>query len=309
MLWADPDCRDLCPVTHILVHLYHFQIKAGYLFPSQEELVRLRGDHSDHVARQHIGEGQFLTSMTTLCYALFGRNYEMGDEPADGEEDMSLDTNGIPRPKLLPRIFGTHTCKKTTYMIAIMNKASQITAMHSHRHTTVSSAIRYWKDCETLFEMLKLNKKLPFVKPIWKSFRIDQVDTARRTVEPSRFQSVLELATFFMERTVKFPRTHPRYSIKNAMEEAVKVRSYAGCKEDLVTSLRSAIPSASQLEEILKMLDVCLTRRDIEQSAERVTGNFFGSRLFSVLTETKKKPLRVPLPETVSPHLPYQNRP
>ena len=198
----------------------------------------------------------------------------MGDESGDGEEETNLDTNGIPRPKLLPRIFGTHTCKKTTYMIAIMNGASQLTAMHSHRHTTFSSAIRYWKDCETLFEMLKLNKKLLSIKPTWKSFRIDQVDTARRTVEPSRFKSLLEIATFFMERTVKFPRDHPRYSIKNAMEEALKVGSATDYTENLVNFLRSAIPNTRDLEEGLKMLDLALKRRDIEQSAERVTGNF-----------------------------------
>jgi hypothetical protein len=145
-LWSNKSHPELCPVTHLLLYIAKAGSTDGFLFPSL-------------INRNAIFEyARFLKIIKGLCVKVGGYKDE-------------------------PRIFGTHTLRKTAYLFAIYGTLEQLgfakqqaTAnfpvngvclsdiMRSARHSSLQNASTYSQDCVSRFRTEKSNPETHFRK-------------------------------------------------------------------------------------------------------------------------------------------------
>jgi hypothetical protein len=119
VLWRDDVNPELCAVRHILAVSYLTGIDSGFLFGSNEEIRRLAAEVA-HAPSQvtHCGEsvrhGSFLQEIQTICNKLI---------PREGP-------------------FGTHSMRKTAYLLAFWGKADETAVIESARHKSLQVALR-----------------------------------------------------------------------------------------------------------------------------------------------------------------------
>jgi hypothetical protein len=145
-LWSNKSHPELCPVTHLLLYIAMAGRTDGVLFPSLFN-------------RNAIFEyAKFLKIIKRLCVNVGGYRDE-------------------------PRIFGTHTLRKTAYLFATYGTLEQqgtsrqqattnfavdpiclADIMASARHSSVQNAATYSKDCVSRFRTEKSNPETSFNK-------------------------------------------------------------------------------------------------------------------------------------------------
>ncbi|KAI9325062.1 hypothetical protein DFJ73DRAFT_767857 [Zopfochytrium polystomum] len=123
-----------------------------------------------------------------------------------------------------------------------MNGASDLDLMDGSRHKTASSALLYKKDVSTLIEMLKSNDQIPTYRISWKAIRVTNPNMARSVASPSGFSSVAALAVFFLEVVSEFPSSHTRFSIHNAVERVLSLKTADAAAEQLRKKLEQSYP-------------------------------------------------------------------
>ncbi|MGH3054270.1 MAG: hypothetical protein ACRDL7_04745, partial [Gaiellaceae bacterium] len=144
MLWADNDIPELCPVRHLLTYCYLIQITGGYLFPSGPSLL---APPTDGIFEQPINYKTFLKMFQDICKEVI--------KPAEGP-------------------WGTHTCRKTGYLLAVWGDASDVDLLYSARHKSAKTAAKYKKDCALLNHMANAHMFYEKVTttPKWKPCRL-----------------------------------------------------------------------------------------------------------------------------------------
>ncbi|XXQ34134.1 Tyr recombinase domain-containing protein [Plasmodiophora brassicae] len=121
MIWRCTDVPELCLVSHLLLWLSVSGITSGYLFPKKKG----SSDCFDFTT--------FNNQLKKLLSDVVGRD--------DG------------------RVWGTHTLRKTGYLLAIWGKGELGQIMLSARHKTVESAKRYYGSAAAFLKMISLQKR------------------------------------------------------------------------------------------------------------------------------------------------------
>lgn len=124
MLWANPENRLLCPVIHLLIFIFMTKHSEGYLFPSIEELSN---PPSDRIFTSTFQYASFLSQIQNLFKTLLKR---------DGP-------------------FGTHTLRKTAYLLAVWGGGADMEIMQSARHKTYQNSVKYKLDANALLEITR----------------------------------------------------------------------------------------------------------------------------------------------------------
>jgi hypothetical protein len=156
MLWSDPCFPCLCPVNALLSWISLTKIKTGYLFPSftflQENIGNAEWNGSVPEFDNVIHYSTFLDRFKKLCKNLLER---------DGP-------------------FGTHTCRKTAYLLGAWGGGGDLELMQAARHKTLANAVKYKKDALFLLDLAKAaGNDLSIGTPVWRALYCENFQLAR----------------------------------------------------------------------------------------------------------------------------------
>jgi hypothetical protein len=151
MLYSDNNIRSLCPVTVLLVWMKVTGIKTGYLFTKPESLRKLAAGGSliDSFTEKMPYE-TFNTRFKALCGTVVRR---------DGP-------------------FGSHTCRKTGYLIAVWGGGEEGDIMKAARHTVLPTASTYKRDAKALLDFDLHNGSIHHLGIKWKPIKIESTQLA-----------------------------------------------------------------------------------------------------------------------------------
>jgi hypothetical protein len=167
----DEENPEFCPLRHLLIYIYLIKIKDGHLFPPASVLNSLPQN------------GFFKEWMT---YDSFNNNMTATLRLTLGAEDGSK--------------WGTHTCRKTAYLIAIWGGGSVESIMASARHNDVASAQRYVLDSHSQLTIAEAGGKLwGGQKSKWKPIILKNVKAAAKNSTLASKGSLLSIATYYVE--------------------------------------------------------------------------------------------------------------
>jgi len=189
-LFADDDNPDLCPVRALSVYCYLIGIKDGYIFPSSIELV------GDKNGEKRVTDGIF---KTTICYSTFN-------------DILKSLTKIALRPRRGGVKVGSHTFRKTGYLLAYWGGASDVELMQTARHKTQSIIPTYKKDAagnlaihEEIPHHLNRVSKWRSIIISGKGANAEFVNTLGGSI-PKRFD---EIGSFFVEQILQVSQWHP----------------------------------------------------------------------------------------------------
>ena len=196
MLWADDDKPQLCAVRHLWVYLSMINFKSGYLFPD----LRKRTVFSGVYRRPHDYDA-FQKSFVDTCMTLFQR---------DGP-------------------FGTHTCRKTSFLLAMWGDAKDVELMTSARHKSLKTSIKYRIDSNLLKHLAKQHQYVSFCSsmPKWKPIYVQSIQLARQICSSDlpqhlRFRSIEQYLSYFLQTLLQFPKTSPNFTQANLLQKAME---------------------------------------------------------------------------------------
>ena len=135
LLYPDTDNPELCPITNLLIYIYMLEMEGGKLVPTLDEI---NNPPADRVYTTYLEYQQYQKRFQKECETLFQRKGP----------------------------FGTHTLRKTGYLMSIWAGASFSDAMKSARHLDVKSAQLYERDCKALKELQTQEMKMKLLKPL-----------------------------------------------------------------------------------------------------------------------------------------------
>jgi hypothetical protein len=144
-LWADTDNPDLCPINALLAYLYLSKIKSGYVFANHQTLKSLQEDtlpDSCVTKELRMTYDTFYTSFKLLCISLFAKS-RVGAK------------------------WGTHSLRKTAYLLGVWGGGCDMDLMAAARHVTMSNAELYRRSAKTLLEYARLNNA-HMKESVWK---------------------------------------------------------------------------------------------------------------------------------------------
>ncbi len=178
-LWPDDELPELCPVRRLLAWFHISGIKEGYFFPSLESLQMVRD--SDGLSETQIGWDMYQHRFTTVTDVILG-NHE--------------------------RKFGSHTNRKTGYLLAVWGGGGDIEIMEGARHKTLANAKKYRQDALLQLEYAKINRsvgELAQISSTWKPIYCKNVQLARANVN-RRFliTNLIPIARDFIESKLGF---------------------------------------------------------------------------------------------------------
>jgi hypothetical protein len=126
MLWRDDAIPKLCPVRHLLAFLFLSGYRSGCLYPSRDQLMdsKIDGNYTAHLTY-----AVYQDKFKSICHKLLNRKGP----------------------------FGTHTNRKTAYLLAIWGKGAEADVMASGRHKTVKNSQTYRRDAEFLLTLAQSN--------------------------------------------------------------------------------------------------------------------------------------------------------
>ena len=199
-LWPDDENPSLCPVRHLLVYIYWIKLKKGPLFPTSEELDN---PPSDGHYKTYLDYQTYMNQVTTSCTELFtGR---------DGH-------------------FGTHSARKTGYLLAVWGGGELDVIKQSARHTLSEShtAEKYFKDSQLLLEIAKQNGT-DFRLARWKSILVvGRKLAAGLNARQSRgVKTVYQLAKNFLELVCEVDPNSPSFQLHYVLQTAMDFRTRA----------------------------------------------------------------------------------
>jgi hypothetical protein len=158
MMWSDTDFPSLCPVNALLSWMSLSKIKSGYLFPSFNFIESKIKDPSWNGAVEDkndvINYSVFLDRLKKLCKQLLGKNRGR---------------------------FGTHSCRKTGYLLGAWGGGSDGELMSAARHKTLANAMKYKKDALFVLELAKSssNEDISLGTPVWRPQYCENFQLAR----------------------------------------------------------------------------------------------------------------------------------
>jgi hypothetical protein len=182
--------------------------ESGYIFPQNERQLG-DSDFSSHIKFKTV-----LSTIKELCACCTNR---------DGP-------------------FGTHTCRKTAYLLAIWGGGQIDEIKTSARHADQASAEVYKRDAATLLEYAKRNfpHQLLEVTPKWKPVLVQSNQMARKLNSRNRdlAKPVYTLASIQFKRIFKTAMNHPEYGVKYVLDTAFQYKSVgAGSASQQITDL------------------------------------------------------------------------
>ena len=182
MLWRDEEYPELCPVSALLCYIHCAQIKGGFLFPTEDELIKTRPPN-----------GIFVTQL----------DYEVGVDRLKKAVKTVL--------KLKDYKVGMHTFRRTAYLFGRWGGGDIVELAKSARHISHKTAELYIDDADALLQIQSIhndhtNKVRKFV-----SVAISTTTNALQLNLPSLpFQcEVPELASRFVHEFLRVPTIHP----------------------------------------------------------------------------------------------------
>jgi hypothetical protein len=138
-LWADHAHSMFCPVRHLLLYLKLSGIRTGYLFPPYSVMK----DKMTTKASETV-----LDTSDHICYTTFLRRFK------------DLCKSAAPKRVQEGAKFGTHTIRKTAYLLAIWGKGDISDIMQSARHRTLRNALKYKRDSSYLLSVADANESV-----------------------------------------------------------------------------------------------------------------------------------------------------
>jgi hypothetical protein len=176
MLWANDEVPELCPIRHLLCFIYLTGVTEGPWFPSKENLTaHLKSSSRSSGFSDVIEYATYQERFKTICHKLFKR---------DGP-------------------FGSHSNRKTAYLVAIWGGGEESDVMLSARHKSASSAIKYRQDAKFLLNVAQRNQRnVDQVVSKWRPIYCRDVQMGRSINASSscRIMRLDRLAIHFMEK-------------------------------------------------------------------------------------------------------------
>jgi hypothetical protein len=266
-VWADHECPFFCPIRHLLFWIKISKIKSGYLFPSYE---RLNG-----AMAKNDWNGD-----NTLVPAVESSDIEELKEPMDiDEEDVVISYNtfqarlvGVLRSlfnaKERPGPWGTHTLRKTAYLMAIWGKGELADIKNAARHSTLKNAEKYYQDARALYDIDQVGENLfQTIIPKWRSIRLMEVQIAQSLNKTSyRFKNLFDSAVMLF-KSLKIPENSSvlaalRY-IGNAIPNAQTLDEQA---KSIILEISQTNPTAAMKMETILTQILAREKNKISQS-------------------------------------------
>ncbi|KAI3650647.1 hypothetical protein MP228_004128 [Amoeboaphelidium protococcarum] len=214
-LWADNEVPSMCPVRHLLVYLHLIKLKKGFLFPSYNCLQTLSNNNG--IALEAVPYDYVLRRFKEVCSKVISR---------DGK-------------------FGTHSMRKTGYLLGVWGNGSESDIMTSARHSTVKHSVAYRRDAE-IMKQIALDNELDIsevcgkFKPIFVSSL--QLARSLNMLNQTSHITLPQLADDFVQRRCGFPLDAPTRTVRAIVKRAVEVESLETTKQKLDTELSDLPP-------------------------------------------------------------------
>jgi hypothetical protein len=232
-LWRDDAVPELDPVAGLLLWIYISKIQSGYLFPD------LTSVQDGSVSSSHCAYETFQQRFKKLC----------------------LDCTRRTGP------FGTHTLRKTGFLLGVWGGAVLVDLMNSARHKTISNAKRYIADSSCLLEVAKADHPvLAGLVPQFKSIFVQETQMARNLGGRRRTKAGLPLHALANDWICSFIPNSSDRSWKNLLE-LVSLRPKILTLEDRIMSLIKEVSDADWKTEITIFLNEWKTSMLLNQAA------------------------------------------
>ena len=207
MLWADDDKPELCPVRHLMCYLYWSGIRSGYFFPPESRLNKLVGGH----VSTHVRKTTYHTAFVRICKSHIARAGP----------------------------FGSHSNRKTAYLLAIWGGGSETDIAESARHKSLTNAMMYKKGASFLFSYVEASGLDPrAMVSKWKPIACANADISSGLVPYSQFdRNLFNLSTNFVEKILVIPRSHPSRTLTYVVSKALEYQRPSNATEELDQAL------------------------------------------------------------------------
>ena len=240
-IWRDDINPELCPIKHLLVYVYLLGASSGYLFPKKEEF------HKGGECTTFMSYDSFQSIFQGLCKGLI---------PRDGP-------------------FGSHSCRKTAYLLAIWGNGNIGDIMMGARHKTIAHSMTYQRDAKFLLAIAEKNGlKLPVSN--WKPIFCKDLQLGRSINSASleNFTSLWCLSSDFVSKTLRISNGHPLFSVKFLIEEAIKYSSPTSTREkinEILSTMEST--KAQELSGLVEKYALEFKLKNQRENVPQVVGN------------------------------------
>jgi hypothetical protein len=223
-LWENEENPLFCPIIHLFAYLKLSKIRSGFLFPNSRKLQQLQVNTNtsfDDEDDNHISYDTYHTTFKSICKDLVNR---VGP-------------------------FGTHTGRKTAYLLAVWGGGSDIDIMASARHSTQSSGALYKKDSSFFLNLFKRNNEADWSNEKWIPIYCSDLQMGRAiNSSASRFEYVPLLADRFIESQCMIDTNDVKHSVLSVIAAVMAYKRPTTSLEDLTRLLSSNLP-----DEIVKL--------------------------------------------------------
>ena len=175
-LWADNQYPAMCPVRSLIGYIYLTGLKSGYVFPRSHLLGTI--DHATEDGHQQLGT-TFLSDSKEVYERITG----------------NLDT------------YGTHTGRKTYYLLGVLGGADTIALKQGARQKKDSTVENYLQDAYTVKAMIEAEGRMHECEVSkWRSIYCNSETSAANIVRNSLpvQLDLYEIAKFFVEQTLRY---------------------------------------------------------------------------------------------------------
>jgi len=168
----------------LLVYIYATGIKEGPLFPNHAKLSEIGMEESrfDGIVKQDevIGYETYQNRYKHLCNTIINRESR----------------------------FGSHSNRKTGYLLAVWGGGHIEAIMSSARHKTLKNAQKYKRDAEYMLHVARGNDlDIDSILPKWRPVLVEDVQMGRglNLTLAQNMRPLLNLSTKYLEEVVKIP--------------------------------------------------------------------------------------------------------
>jgi hypothetical protein len=227
LLWSDDDNPALCPVRALMVYMHFARIKSGYLFPSREGLKTLAKDDSDGEAMAPMRYENYQNMYKTTCAQLINR----------------------------PGPWGTHSNRKTAYLLATWGGGAEGEIILSARHKSIQTALPYKRSNAALLKIAEANMLATSVVSKWKpAYCADlQMASSLNIRQHHHKFTLFTLADTFVTNHLMIPSDHVRHTIPIVFQAAVDHQQASNVRDSIKAIMGALEPGmASQLESLIE---------------------------------------------------------
>ncbi|KAI3646049.1 hypothetical protein MP228_008977 [Amoeboaphelidium protococcarum] len=184
-LWSDDTVPELCPIRHLLAFIYLADLSDGYIFPSKAALSRGGGIGDDKVPYQ-----TYHNKFKATCLKILDRQSK----------------------------FGSHSNRKTGYLLAVWGGGADVDIFSSARHRTMQNASLYKRDATYLMALAERNQQsTEGVISKWIPIFCKDLDIASGLINVGETRSLLQVAKKFVVEQCSVP-VNRRGSLSSVVE-------------------------------------------------------------------------------------------